>query len=136
VDAVHTGIVVTVRGISVTVKLVICSPRERKELRKRGERRLRDFIAENGLHRAGDGEMFVCFIEQAAGGRARDLDALEPLAIVHEADEGAPVFNWSEEEAGAACREVLEKIAPGIEASAKRNRDRSDQTAPSPVKRA
>ena len=91
-EAVHAGIVVTVRGRPVTVKMVICSGPERQELRQPGEHRLREFIAKSGLHQAGDGEMFVCFVEQAAGAGSPDLGRAEPIAIVHERDAGGRVL--------------------------------------------
>src|SRR5947199_395950 len=85
-EAVHAGIVVTVRGRPVTVKMVICSGPERQELRQPGEHRLREFIAKSGLHQAGDGEMFVCFVEQAAGAGSPDLGRAEPIAVVLDAE--------------------------------------------------
>jgi hypothetical protein len=116
-EAVHAGIVVTVRGRPVTVKMVICSGPERQELRQPGEHRLREFIAKSGLHQAGDGEMFVCFVEQAAGTGTPDLGRAEPIAIVHERDDGSPVLHWSAEEALAACRDVLAQIAARVEST-------------------
>lgn len=114
-DAVHAGIVVTVRGRPVTVKMVLCSGSERQELRQPREQRLREFIAQSGLHQAGDGEMFVCFLEQTEGAGTRDLGRAEPIAIVHERDAGAPAQQWSAEEALAACRDVLAQIAARVE---------------------
>ena len=114
-DAVHAGIVVTVRGRPVTVKMVICSGPERQELRQPGEQRLREFIAKSGLHQAGDGEMFVCFVEQAEGAGTRDLGRAEPIAIVHERDPEGPAPQWSAEEALAACRDVLAQISARVE---------------------
>src|SRR2546422_10263507 len=116
-EAVHAGIVVTVRGRPVTVKMVICPAPERQELRQPGQPRLRDFIAKSGLHQAGDGEMFVCFVEQAAGTGTPDLGRAEPIAIVHERDDGSPALHWSAAEALAACRDVLAQIAARVESS-------------------
>jgi len=114
-DAVHAGIVVTVRGRPVTVKMVLCSGPERQELRQPREQRLREFIAQSGLHQAGDGEMFVCFLEQTEGAGTRDLGRAEPIAIVHERDAEGPAQQWSAEEALAACRDVLAQIAARVE---------------------
>src|SRR5439155_24125575 len=95
-EAVHAGIVVTVRGRPVTVKMVICSGPERQELRQPGEHRLREFIAKSGLHQAGDGEMFVCFVEQAVGACSPVLGLEEPIVIVYVRDVGGTDLHWTE----------------------------------------